>query len=147
MPGVSRIVSPYTAVGAQVSKEGSVAFASVTFDRPATDVPTAEARRFVSTATSAGRDGLQVAVAGQVAEEADPGFNSPLQLVTVIRGPARRAALDRAARDVGQQPGVARVAPPCACRESRPWLWPAELLSLPSGRDDHRSCACGSCSS
>ena len=25
-----------------------------------------------------------------------------------------------------------------ACRESRPWLWPAELLSLPSGRDDHR---------
>jgi hypothetical protein len=35
----------------------------------------------------------------------------------------------------------------CACRKSRPWLWPAELLFLPSGRDDHRSCACGSCSS
>src|ERR1017187_10340957 len=34
----------------------------------------------------------------------------------------------------------------CACRKSRPWLWPAELLFLPSGRDDHRSCACGSCS-
>jgi hypothetical protein len=35
----------------------------------------------------------------------------------------------------------------CACRKSRPRLWPAELLFLPSGRDDHRSCACGSCSS
>ena len=35
---------------------------------------------------------------------------------------------------------------PRACRESRPWLWPAELLSLPSCRDDHQSCACGSCS-
>ncbi len=35
----------------------------------------------------------------------------------------------------------------CACRESRPWLWPAELLCLRSDRDDHRSCACGSCSS
>ena len=28
-----------------------------------------------------------------------------------------------------------------------PRLSPAELLSLPSGRDDHRSCACGLCSS
>jgi hypothetical protein len=34
----------------------------------------------------------------------------------------------------------------CECRESRPWLWPAKLLSLPSCRDDHQSCACGSCS-
>jgi hypothetical protein len=32
----------------------------------------------------------------------------------------------------------------CPCRESRPRLWPAGLLSRPSGRDDHRSCACGS---
>src|SRR6266516_2534688 len=31
----------------------------------------------------------------------------------------------------------------CACRESRPRLWPAELLSQPPGREDHRSCACG----
>jgi hypothetical protein len=35
----------------------------------------------------------------------------------------------------------------CACRESRPRLWPAGLLFRPSGRDDQRSCACGSCSS
>jgi hypothetical protein len=35
----------------------------------------------------------------------------------------------------------------CACRESRPRLWPAELLSQPSSRNDHRSCACGSFSS
>ena len=30
----------------------------------------------------------------------------------------------------------------CACRESCPRLWPAGLSSRPSGRDDHRSCAC-----
>jgi hypothetical protein len=42
---------------------------------------------------------------------------------------------------------VPQPAAECACRESRPRLWPAGLLSRPSGRDDQRSCACGSCSS
>jgi hypothetical protein len=37
------------------------------------------------------------------------------------------------------------VRSPCACRESRPRLWPAGLLLRSFGRDDHRSCACGSC--
>jgi hypothetical protein len=42
---------------------------------------------------------------------------------------------------------ASELAQQCACRKSRPWIWPAELLFLPSGRDDHRPCACGSCSS
>ena len=35
----------------------------------------------------------------------------------------------------------------CACRECLLWLSPAALPSLPSSRDDQRSCACGSSSS
>jgi RND superfamily putative drug exporter len=41
-----------------------------------------------------------------------PGFNGPLQLVTVHRGVSDQAALDRLASSVRAQPGVAAVAPP-----------------------------------
>jgi RND superfamily putative drug exporter len=41
-----------------------------------------------------------------------PGFNGPLQLTTVVHGPADSAALQRVVAAVGSQPGVARVSPP-----------------------------------
>jgi putative drug exporter of the RND superfamily len=41
-----------------------------------------------------------------------PGFNGPLQLVTVVHDDAERQALARVVTDVAAQPGVARVAPP-----------------------------------
>jgi RND superfamily putative drug exporter len=72
LPGVSAITSPYSQLGsAEISKDGTTAFATVTFDKLAQYVSTPEAKQLVSTAQSAGGPNLQVAVAGQVAEAAD----------------------------------------------------------------------------
>jgi len=72
VPHVSNIVSPYGPQGAtHVSKDGKVAFATVTFDKQAQNLSTPIAKDLVNTAKSADTAGLQVAVSGQLAEEAD----------------------------------------------------------------------------
>src|SRR3984957_11742383 len=71
VPHVSNIVSPYGPQGAtRVSKDGTIAFATVTFDKQAQNLSTAIAKDLVNTATSADTSGLHVAVSGQLAEEA-----------------------------------------------------------------------------
>ncbi len=71
LPNVSVIASPYGPTGsAQISANGTIAFATVTFDRLSQYISTTEAKQFVATAQRAG-PGLQVAVAGQVAEAAN----------------------------------------------------------------------------
>ena len=76
LPHVSKITSPYDPFGAnQISADGTTAFATVNFDTLGQNIPTSEAEKFVSTAQTAIQPGLQVAVAGQVAEAADkPSF-------------------------------------------------------------------------
>jgi RND superfamily putative drug exporter len=73
---VSTIVSPYDAAGAhQISKNGEIAFATVTFDQQFQNISNAEAVKLVDTARSAGDADLKVAVAGQLAEQANkPSF-------------------------------------------------------------------------
>ncbi len=72
VPGVSTVTSPYSPYGsAQISKDATTAFATVTFDKLAQYVSTPVAKQLVSTAQSASGPNLQVAVAGQVAEAAD----------------------------------------------------------------------------
>ncbi len=72
VPHVTTITSPYGPLGsAQISTSGTTAFATVTFDRVASNIPTTVATQLVSTAQSAAGPNLQVAVAGQVAEAAD----------------------------------------------------------------------------
>jgi RND superfamily putative drug exporter len=80
VPHVSNIVSPYGPEGAtHVSKDQKVAFATVTFDRQAQNLSMAIATDLVNTAKSADAPGLQVAVAGQLAEEAvKPAFGGTL---------------------------------------------------------------------
>jgi RND superfamily putative drug exporter len=69
VPNVSNIVSPFSAGGAtDISKGQTVAFATVTFDRPAQDISDAVANQLVHTAESADGQGLLVAVGGQLAE-------------------------------------------------------------------------------
>ena len=71
-PHVSEVQSPYGAqAAARVSRDGTVAFASVTFDRQAQNLSTTLARSFVATARSASGPDLQVAVAGQLGEKSD----------------------------------------------------------------------------
>ncbi len=72
VPHVSKIVSPYSPEGAtQVSRDGTIAFARVTFDRLAQNISTPVAKQFVATAQTADGPDLKVAVAGQVAEAAN----------------------------------------------------------------------------
>ncbi len=82
-------------------------------------------------------------VSHRCANHGDPHLAVPLAPIAATH----RRGLDRYDFDSVLLPYNFDTMQYCACRESRPWLWPAELLSLPSGRDDHRSCACGSCSS
>src|SRR5579875_3814884 len=77
LPEVASIASPYAAAGAaQISKSGQVAFATVTMTRLAASFTTAQAKQFVDTARTGAGHGLQVAVAGQVAEQSEPTGDS-----------------------------------------------------------------------
>ena len=72
LPHVSVVEGPYTPVGAhQISADKQTAFINVTFDVQGQNVTTAHAKAFVNTALTAQGPHLQVAVSGQVAEEAD----------------------------------------------------------------------------
>ncbi len=73
---VSAIVSPYDPAGVQqISKNRDIAFATVTFDEQFQNISNAEAIKLVDTAQSAGDANLKVAVAGQLAEQANrPSF-------------------------------------------------------------------------
>jgi len=71
VPHVTTIVSPYGPAGAtRVSKDGHVAFASVTFDKQAQNLKMAVATDLVNTAKSADGGGVTVGVTGQLAEQA-----------------------------------------------------------------------------
>ncbi|MDE3085737.1 MAG: MMPL family transporter [Acidobacteriota bacterium] len=48
-----------------------------------------------------------------------PGFNGPLQLVSVVHDSAEQAALRRVVEAVGAQPDVARVSPPVVVPDNR----------------------------
>jgi len=70
-PHVTVVQSPYGPAGArQISADGHTAFATVTFSVENQGVTTAQSQAFVALATSAAGPGLQVAVAGQIAEQA-----------------------------------------------------------------------------
>ena len=70
--GVSTIVSPYDPDGArQVSADGDVAFATVTFDEQFQNITDTEAVKLVNTAKSADGADVKVAVSGQLAEQAN----------------------------------------------------------------------------
>src|ERR1700677_5089448 len=72
LPEVASVASPYaTGATAQISKSGQVAFANVTMTQQAQKYSVGQSTKFVNTATSGSKGGLQVAVEGQVAEQAD----------------------------------------------------------------------------
>jgi RND superfamily putative drug exporter len=73
LPHVSQVRSPYDPQGqAQISPDRRVAYATLTYDTRATHISPGQARQLVDTARSAGQDGLQVAVSGQLAMRASP---------------------------------------------------------------------------
>ena len=97
VPHVTKISSPYPPAGAtpleqataatQVSKDGTIAFATVTFNEQAQAIDVTEAQHFVNTAKTADGNGITVAVAGQVAETSNKqsiGGTGPGVLLALI---------------------------------------------------------------
>ena len=73
LPRVGGVLSPYTALGAQqISKDGRIAYAVVTFDVPGFNITNKQSKQFVATAQSADSPNLKVAVSGQIAEQSNP---------------------------------------------------------------------------
>ncbi|MFB6837253.1 MMPL family transporter [Streptomyces sp. NPDC056361] len=64
LPGIAAVTSPYGAATGQISEDGRTAYATVTFDEQADDIPEAQARALVDTAKAAADDGLQVELGG-----------------------------------------------------------------------------------
>ncbi|MEV0786328.1 MMPL family transporter [Streptomyces sp. NPDC050423] len=65
LPGVGDVSGPYTQAGAaQISADGRTAYATVTFDGQADDVPVAQAEAVVSTAKAASGEHLRVELGG-----------------------------------------------------------------------------------
>lgn len=67
LPHVASVTSPFGAPG-QISRSGTIAFATVHFDEQATSLPKEAVLRVVSTAQAARQPGLQVAMGGQAVE-------------------------------------------------------------------------------
>jgi RND superfamily putative drug exporter len=70
LPTVVSVASPYArGAAAQISKSGQIGFANVTMTKQAQTYSIGQDNKFINTATAGSKDGLQVAVEGQVAEQ------------------------------------------------------------------------------
>jgi RND superfamily putative drug exporter len=81
LPNVASVTSPYSRSGSkQISGSGTVAFATVQFNKADTAISSSEATTFVNTARASNSHNLQVDVLGQVAAST----NSSSQISTLI---------------------------------------------------------------
>ncbi|MEV6326791.1 MMPL family transporter [Streptomyces sp. NPDC051909] len=64
LPGIASVTSPYGSIPGQISEDGRTAYAAVTFDAQADDIPKGEAQALVDTAKAAATDGVQVELGG-----------------------------------------------------------------------------------
>jgi RND superfamily putative drug exporter len=70
-PAVASVISPYSAGGgAQVSRNGQIAYATVVFDAPQASLPVPDVTRVVSLAEAARAPGVQVDIGGPAVENA-----------------------------------------------------------------------------
>ncbi len=75
LPHVGSVVSPYSpGAAAQISKDGRIAYATVTFDELASELPTAAIERVITVSQEAAGSGVQVQLGGQAIEQTNkPG--------------------------------------------------------------------------
>ncbi|HWD76556.1 MAG TPA: MMPL family transporter [Solirubrobacteraceae bacterium] len=84
LPHVAGVTSPYTPAGSnQISRNGTVAFATVHFTKDANAVSSSEATTFVNTARAPNGRGLQVDVLGQIASSTNPSSQSSTMIGVV----------------------------------------------------------------
>jgi RND superfamily putative drug exporter len=83
LPHVSEVISPYGSIG-QISKDGTIGFATVNLDESAQSVPKAAVTRLISTAEAAGSSQLNVQLNGQAVESHEQGGGSSGLFVGII---------------------------------------------------------------
>jgi putative drug exporter of the RND superfamily len=103
VPGVESVASPYVKAGAaQVSRDGTVAFAVITWDKQDAQVSTADASNLIKAAESADSATVHVSLSGQAitnSERPSPGFTvgvgviAALVVLLIVFGGAVFAAL------------------------------------------------------
>ena len=81
LPHVTSVVNPYAAGTQAISRDGTIAFATVTFDERANVLPKAAVNRVISTAAAARSPQLQVELGGQAIEQAQ---QTSLGFATVV---------------------------------------------------------------
>lgn len=85
MKGVGEVTDPYGAQGAaQISKDGRIAYAQVTFAAQADAVPKDLVQNVVDTAQDAGGDGLQVELGGQAITRVQEPPTGTAEIVGVL---------------------------------------------------------------
>ena len=72
VPGVENVASPYAKNGAaQISRDGTIAFARVTWDKPSAQVSTADATKLIGAAESADGPHVRISLGGQSIENSE----------------------------------------------------------------------------
>lgn len=85
IPHVRAVTSPFDPEGAaQVSKDGTVAFATVLFDEQSQSLPRDDVKQVITTAQAAGDGQLQVALGGQDIEQAQSQSSSSSTGIGII---------------------------------------------------------------
>ncbi|KUN26270.1 hypothetical protein AQJ23_13900 [Streptomyces antibioticus] len=85
MPGVGAVTSPYGDRGAaQISKDGKIAYAQLTFTKRANEVPKELVEDVVDTAQAAERDGLQVELGGQAIQRVQEPPQGLSEMVGIV---------------------------------------------------------------
>ncbi|MDQ1430541.1 MAG: putative drug exporter of the superfamily, partial [Actinomycetota bacterium] len=83
VPGVTAVVSPYSPEGArQVSRDGTVAYATVQFAKPAAKIPDTTINQIRGLADHAGGGGVQVALGGRMFQQM--GALGPAELIGIL---------------------------------------------------------------
>ena len=85
LPHVTRVDSPYAATGAgQISKDGTIAYATVNLDGQPNEIPVDAVKKIMSTAQAAGNDQIQVELGGQAIKRADQKPTGFSELIGVL---------------------------------------------------------------
>ncbi len=71
LPHVASVASPYDSQGQAISHDGRTAFATVTFDAPANDLPNSAVQTVIRTAQAARSPTIQVALLGEAIENTE----------------------------------------------------------------------------
>ncbi|HEV3094303.1 MAG TPA: MMPL family transporter [Solirubrobacteraceae bacterium] len=69
LPHIAGVISPYSAAGQAISRNGRIAFASVIFDKKVNELNKSEGQRVVEAAAAARAPGLQIELGGQAIEQ------------------------------------------------------------------------------